>query len=104
MVITQAAVTIVTVVPPTNQAALEQLLESAGQDPANNALVGFAQFPNVHFARFFILPAATDRQANAYPAYLVFLADVDGPAEAFVRQLVGAAGDGLDRIYQLCEG
>jgi hypothetical protein len=103
MVITQSAVTIVTVVPPANEAPLQQLLETAGQDPANNTLVGFAQFPNVHFARFFILPAATDHQGNTHAASLVFLADVDGPAEAFVRQLVGAAGAGLDRIYRLCD-
>src|ERR1051326_3789639 len=103
MVITQSAVTIVTVVPPANQPPLQQLLEAAGQDPAHNALLPFAQFPNVHFGRFFILPAATDRQGNQYSARLVFLADVDGSADAFVRQLVGAAGDGLDRIYQHCE-
>jgi hypothetical protein len=103
MVITQSAVTIVTTVPPANEAALQHLLETAGQDPANNTYVAFAQFPNVHFARFFILPAATDRQGNSYAARLVFLADVDGPGDAFVRQLVGAAGDGLDPIYRYCE-
>jgi hypothetical protein len=97
-------VTIVTVVPPDNQPALQQLLETAGQDPANNALVPFATFPNVHFARFFILASATDRAGNRYSARLVFLADVDGPADAFVQQLVGAAGDGLDSIYKHCQG
>lgn len=101
--ITQSAVTIVTVVPPQHEAPLEQLLETAGQDPADNALIAFGQFPNVHFARFFILPSATDRQVNTYATRLVFLADVDGTPEAFVQQLVGAAGEGLDTIYQHCD-
>ena len=104
MITTQSAVTIATVVPPQNVAHLQQLLEQAGRDPASNSLVSFGLFPNVHFARFFILPAATDREGNAYSSRLVFLADVDGPADAFVLQLVGAAGDGLHSIYQHCAG
>jgi hypothetical protein len=104
VITTQSAVTIVTVVPPQNEAQLQQVLEQSGQDPANNPLVGFGQFPNVHFARFFILPASTDRDGTTYSSRLVFLADVDGPADAFVRQLVGAAGDGLHSIYQQCAG
>jgi hypothetical protein len=102
VVTTQSTVTIVTTVGADQDDALQQLLESAGQDPANNSLVPFAEFSNVHFARFFILPAAIDRAGNPYTPRLVFLADVDGPVDAFVRQLVAAAGDGLHRIYQHC--
>jgi hypothetical protein len=102
-VITQSAVTIVTPIAAGQQANLQQLLESAGQDPANNHVVAFKQFPNVHFARWFILPAMTDRAGQNFDACLVFLADVDGSAEAFVLQLVGAAGDGLHRIYAHCD-
>jgi hypothetical protein len=102
-VITQSAVTIVAPIAAGEQADLQQLLEEAGQDPANNDLVSFSQFPNVHFARWFILPQMTDRSGQSFAAHLVFLADVDGPAEAFVLQLVGAAGDGLHRIYTHCQ-
>lgn len=102
MVTTQSAVTIVTGLSPTSIGPLQQLLETAGQDPAHNSIVPFAQFADVHFARFFILPAATDRQGIAFSPRLVFLADVDGPAEAFLRELVAAAGDGLDLIYRYC--
>src|ERR1041384_3905076 len=63
-----------------------------GQDPAGNPSIPFGQFENVHFARFFILPSTTDADGQMYPSYLIFLADVDGPGEAFVLQLVGAAG------------
>ena len=103
MVTTQSAVTIVTPVAAGHEQPLLALLESAGQDPANNSLVPFGQFSNVHFARFFILPSSTDRQGTTYPTDLVFLADVDGPADAFVLQLIGAAGEGLDAIYRHCD-
>jgi hypothetical protein len=104
VITTQSAVTIVTTVAATSETRLQKLLEDAGQDAANNPLVPFGQFPNVHFARFFILPASTDRAGITYSTRLIFLADVDGPADAFVLQLVGAAGDGLHNIYQHCDG
>jgi hypothetical protein len=102
-VITQSAVTIVTAISPGHEAQLESLLETAGQDPANNSSVPFRHFPNVHFARFFILPAATDFDGRSFAPRLVFLADVDGPGDAFVLQLIGAAGAGIDSIYQHCQ-
>jgi len=102
VITTQSAVTIAAPVAAGQEAALQSLLESAGADPSNNALVPFAQFSNVHFARFFILPSSTDTQGITYPTYLVFLADVDGPAEAFVLQFIGAVGEGLHTIYQHC--
>jgi hypothetical protein len=57
----------------------------------------------VHFARFFIMDATTDLQGQPLAPRLVFLADADGPAEPFLRDLVGLAGDGLDHIYSHCE-
>jgi hypothetical protein len=103
VVTTQSAVTIVAPIADGHQRPLQSLLESLGQEPASNATVAFKDFANVHFARFFILPASTDSSGQAYPADLVFLADVDGPGEAFILQLVGAAGDGLHSIYQHCQ-
>jgi hypothetical protein len=104
MVTTQSSVTIIAPVAAGREADLQNLLETAGQHPADNNLVPFGQFPNVHFGRFFILPSATDPQGRAYAAQLVFLVDVDGPGDAFVLQLVGACGDGLHTIYQHCQG
>ncbi len=100
VVTTQSALTLVTPIAPGRQSDLQTLLESTGQRPADNQLVPFENFQNVHFARFFILPQSTDLQGRSYPAYLIFLADVDGPADAFLLQLVGACGDGLHTIYQ----
>jgi hypothetical protein len=101
---TQSAVTIVTPITPGRDSDVQSLLESAGQNPADNALVPFGAFSNVHFGRLFILPATTDPQGRTYKPSLIFLADVDGSADAFVLQLVGAGGDGLHTIYQHCAG
>ncbi|MBV9581226.1 MAG: hypothetical protein JO057_21810, partial [Chloroflexi bacterium] len=104
MVTTQSAATIVAPVIGGHEADLQQLLQTAGENPAANSLVPFGNFPNVHFARFFILPSATDSQGHTFASELVFLADVDGPGEAFVRQMIGAAGNGLHSVFQHCEG
>jgi hypothetical protein len=104
VVTTQSAVTIVASIAAGHEEDLQHLLDAAGQDPAKNTLIGFGQFPSVHFGRFFILPSATDPQGRTYTAQLVFLADVDGPGDAFVMQLIGACGDGLHALYQHCSG
>lgn len=103
--ITQAAVTVMVDVLDGHEAALEALLADAGKNPAANALVPFGRFPNVHFARFFILPAAQDPiSGQTYLPRLVFAADVDGPATPFLESLATLAGDGLDSIFQHCHG
>jgi hypothetical protein len=79
--------------------ALRSLLEDLARDPA----VLFARLPYVHFARFFLMDAATDLQGRSLAPHLVFLADVDGPADPFLADLVRFAADGLDRIYAHCE-
>ncbi len=102
MVITQSAVSIVAPIAVGHEGDLQQLLEAAGNNPSQNSAVSFSVFPNVHFARFFILPAATDVDGTPYQPRLAFFADIDGDADAFILQLVGAAGDGLHQIYQHC--
>ncbi len=74
------------------------------QDPASNAAVPFGQLPDVHFARFFVMAAAYDLHGKYLEPRLVFLADVDGSASGFLRDLVNVAGSGLDRIYEHCDG
>jgi len=64
MVTTQAAVTIMSDILPGHEVPLRQLLETANQDPANNALVPFGQLPTVHFARFFLMDATQDLQGQ----------------------------------------
>ena len=81
------------------------LLEDAGQDPADNALVPFGRFSTVHFARFFILPASTDSQGRSYTAVL----DLSRRRRRARRRLCPPAGRRLPatdwtRIFQHCQG
>src|ERR1700694_5350066 len=103
MVTTQSSVPVLADILAGHEEELRVLLESAGQDAANNSLVPFGKLPNVHFARFFIMDAARDLDGHPLPPRLVFLADVDGPADAFLMLLCGLLGDGLDTLYQHCQ-
>jgi hypothetical protein len=96
------------------EAGLRQLLESMNQKPGHadphNALVPFAEFPQLHFARFVILADQTVGDfkkaygvaAPDYPLSLAFLADFDGSADAFRADLARRAAAGLTRIFSCC--
>jgi len=82
-----------------------------GEADPENPLVPFARFDRLHFARFLVLddPTVDDITVYGLPrpgfgASLAFLADCDGPTDAFLADLVGRAGDGLRRIFAHCRG
>src|SRR5580765_3990804 len=98
------------------EADLRNLLASMnvapGQVDPNNPLVPFAQFERLHFARFLILQDRTlddihdayGLPRQSYPLMLAFIADVDGDADDFRKDLATRAGSGLQRIFGCCEG
>lgn len=94
---------------------LEALLATMTTVPPNadpaNGLVPFGRFARLHFARFVILDARTAEDVTAYgipsrpwPPSLAFLGDIDGEADAFLRELVDVAGSGLRQIFTHCRG
>jgi hypothetical protein len=100
---------------PERENELRQLLDSMnlgpGQVNPNNALLPFAAFDELHFARFVILDDKTTGDVRvyglkprSYPLYLAFLGDVDGDANAFLGKLIKRAGKGLGKIFSCCEG
>ncbi len=99
---TQSAVVVLADVLTGHEQPLRTMLETAGQDAAANWLIPFGRLPTVHFARFFILDAARDLDGQPLTPRLVFVADVDGPPDAFFILLEGLLGDGLDTIYRHC--
>jgi hypothetical protein len=103
MVTTQAAVTVMADILPGHAATLRQLLETAGQDAANNSLVPFGKLPTVHFGRFFIIDATQDLRGERLSARLVLDADVDGSEDAFLVALCALASAGLDTLYAHCQ-
>jgi hypothetical protein len=95
------------------EADLRALLASMNALPGmadpENALVPFGRFERLHVARFLVLDAPTGNDIAVYdvppspwPTSLVFLGDCDGPAEAFLAELVERAGPGLRQIFAFC--
>jgi hypothetical protein len=95
---------------------LRQLLDSMNTVPgrvnAKNALIPFAQFDMLHFARLLILNDKTLEDARVYgggpapiyPLWLAFLGDIDGDVDTFFEKLVNVADAGLRTIFSCCEG
>jgi hypothetical protein len=105
----QLAITIVAEVKRRRLSALKRTLETMGTDPADNDIVPFAALPRTHFARFVVLDATEGPDGPIEPQ-LLYMADVDEPAEAgsaleyCLEELVEVGGTGLDRIFGACVG
>jgi hypothetical protein len=95
--------------------ALRELLATMNNGPgladSGNRLIPFYQFANLHMSRLLILESNVNedirvhgREPRPWPPTLVFLADVDGPADAFLAELAVRAGPGLEKIFVHCEG
>ena len=100
---------------PERENELRRLLDSMNDAPGrvnpNNALVPFAIFEMLHFARLLILDDKTSGDARVYglpprkfPLYLAFLGDMDGEEEGFLEDLARRASTGLRAIFSCCEG
>jgi hypothetical protein len=103
-VVEQVPVTIVATVRPEALQPLHELLGTMSSDPAGNEVLPFGRFGSVHFARFVALEPTVDLDGRPIAPSLVFASDVDGSAEAYLRELVDVASPGLDRLYAHCEG
>jgi len=90
---------------------LASMILAPGQVDPNNSLFPFSHFDRLHFARFLILQDGTlDDIHDAYglprqnyPLTLAFIADVDGDADDFRKDLATRACGGLRRIFACCE-
>jgi hypothetical protein len=100
---------------PSREQELRDLLASMNEGPGRvnpeNALVPFAKFENLHFARLLILDDKTTEDVRAYglppktyPIYLAFLGDIDGDEESFLTELVKVAANGLGKLFSCCIG
>lgn len=93
------------------RAVLGSMNRTAGVVDLENALIPFAQFESLHFARLLIVCdlAAADRAiyglpVEGLPDYLVFMGEVDGEEPEFRAELIRRAGYGLGTLFAHCTG
>ncbi len=99
----QGSLNVVAHVRRSHLADLETLLESMSPDPGGNGTLPFESFPNIHFARFVVLPESVDHRGNGVPPTLVLATNFDGGLRAHLGDLVRVAGKGLDEVFGHCE-
>lgn len=101
---TQHSLSVVARIVPDQLAGLEDVLKEIGRDPDGNPLVPFGKLDKVHYARFVVLREAIDLKGKLIPPTLLFTTNFDGSKKAHLRDVVAAAGDGLDQVFSHCEG
>ncbi len=100
---------------PSREAELRALLASMNDGPGrvnpNNALIPFAKFDDLHFARLLVLDDKTTGdvrvyglQSRFYPLYLAFLGDIDSDEYVFLEKLAKVAEEGLRKLFSCCQG
>ncbi|MBW4691214.1 MAG: hypothetical protein KME27_05545 [Lyngbya sp. HA4199-MV5] len=100
----QVPLTIIARIKPDHMSQLRQLLERMSQAVGSNAIIPFARFRQVHFARFVILEESRDLNNQIIPSSLAFSTELDAPLDAYFNDLVDIAGNGLDELYSHCVG
>ena len=60
--------------------------------------------PNVHFARWIVVPSKNPQGTKTYGCSLVYAANLDGDTTAHLQQLATQLSSGLDQILDFCEG
>lgn len=116
----QYAMTFVAPVDQTSYQSLSELLEHINQQtiqvmrgaPPSAVVVPFHEVESLHYGRFLLVAASPE---HGDPAMLVLSTNYDGPEGApnrdvegararHLKQLVDAAGAGLNRVLQYCRG
>lgn len=98
----QSSMTLLHPVRPEKREDLIALLRIIGRDiggKRDNTYIRFADFPQIHFARWVVLPAHGDT-----PPQLAFGTDHDGDDAGLLRDLAARALPALDAVYAHCDG
>jgi hypothetical protein len=113
----QSSFMVVAPIAPGSMAALKVVLagmnlsDYPGMADPKNQCIPFGEFTKLHYARFVILNDQTladferiGEPVPDYPVTLAFLGDCDGPADAFLADMVRQAGPGLRQVFSYCAG
>lgn len=91
-------------VAPGHARPLHDVLSAMREDPGHNAVLPFGKVDGVHFARLVLLDTSEAQDGAEFPARLLLLLDCDAPRGRRLGALVRAAGAGVDRVFEHCEG
>jgi hypothetical protein len=96
----QLAVTVLAEVRPDRVEGARSLLEAMGRSA--NERFGFEKLPVLHFARLLFLEASNDLRGRPIQAQIAFMADIDGPLDSFISDLVESGAEALDEVFENC--
>lgn len=107
---TQGGLTIITKIKPGQTKSLRdtlKLMVTPHADVEDNDIIPFAEITTVHFVRLLVIDKSLSvdgtRRTLKQPL-LVLSSNYDEPEDAHLKEFVDVAGDGLDKIYEHCEG
>lgn len=100
----QRSLSVMARVVPSEFGELEDILREIGTDPGGNQALPFGQLEKVHYARFVLLPEVIDLEGDLIPPTLLFTTNFNGSRSEHLKDIVAAAGDGLDQVYSHCVG
>lgn len=100
----QQAVTIRAALPPAHVGDVREVLAEAHRDGTVGELFPFGQIEGTHFARLVVVPEGPDIKGDTMPPAVVYMGEVDAPADAHLADLVRKAGAGLEKVFRYCDG
>jgi hypothetical protein len=95
----QSVLTIVADVNAAKMDAVRAAIAVIHDDPADNGLLAFSQFANLHFASLVLA-----EEPSLDPPKLIFESNVDGTIETWLAALVAGGGVGLDALFGASPG
>jgi hypothetical protein len=84
--------------------SLDQMLTDIGRKGSAHDLIPFADLDGVHFGRILLLPETLDLDGATIRPSILYLGELDAPADNHVVELVDKARPGLDRLFSGCDG
>ncbi len=100
---TQNPVTLQIPILPDREKDLDRLLTSFGNPAGSQSTFPFEKFENVHFARWFLVPATVIKGEKVQPS-VMYTANIDGSATDHLNAMADQIPEVLDRILNHCVG
>lgn len=101
----QTPMTVVTEVLPERLEELRTYLQAIGDNIKNNDVIQFSAFQTLHYCCFIIIEDENPPAGCAQAApILVFEANIDGDARAFLDELCDRKPDFMRQVYGCCKG